>query len=54
VVVPNRASGGPRNVDVSKPLDGDVGGLLSLIMFAGINFDDNFFRNTSDSESVST
>jgi hypothetical protein len=28
-----------------KPLDGDVGGLLSLIMFAGIDFDDdNFFE----------
>jgi hypothetical protein len=32
-----------------KRLDGDVGGLLSLIMFAGM-----FFRNASDSESVST
>ncbi len=28
-----------------KPLDGDVGGLLSLIMFAGLDFDDdNFFE----------
>jgi hypothetical protein len=28
-----------------KPLDGDVGGLLSLIMFAGIDYDDdNFFE----------
>jgi hypothetical protein len=28
-----------------KPLDADVGGLLSLIMFTGINFDDdNFFE----------
>jgi hypothetical protein len=26
-----------------KPLDGDVGGLLSLIMFAGIDFDDDIF-----------
>jgi hypothetical protein len=24
-----------------KPLDGDVGGLLSLIMFAGLDFDDD-------------
>ena len=40
---------------VRKPLDGDVGGLLALIMFAGIDFDDDdFFRNASDSESVST
>jgi hypothetical protein len=26
-----------------KPLDADVGGLLSLIMFAGIDFDDDDF-----------
>jgi hypothetical protein len=26
-----------------KPLDGDVGGLLSLIMFAGLDFDDDIF-----------
>jgi hypothetical protein len=26
-----------------KPLDGDVGGLLSLIMFAGLAFDDDNF-----------
>jgi ABC-type uncharacterized transport system permease subunit len=26
-----------------KPLDGDVGRLLSLIMFAGLNFDDDDF-----------
>ncbi len=26
-----------------KPLDGDVGGLLALIMFAGIDFDDDDF-----------
>ncbi len=28
---------------VRKPLDGDVGGLLALIMFAGIDFDDDDF-----------
>ncbi len=28
---------------VQKPLDGDVGGLLALIMFAGIDFDDDDF-----------
>ena len=26
-----------------KPLDADVGGLLTLIMFAGIDFDDDKF-----------
>jgi hypothetical protein len=26
-----------------KPLDGDVGGLLSLIMFAGLDFYDDIF-----------
>jgi hypothetical protein len=26
-----------------KPLDGDVGGLLALIMFAGLAFDDDNF-----------
>jgi hypothetical protein len=29
-----------------KPLDADVGGLLSFIMFAGIDFDDDIFFET--------
>jgi hypothetical protein len=44
-VVPNQASGGPRNVDVSKTFGWGCRRLLSLIMFAGLDFDDdNFFE----------